>query len=91
MSDSDKDWRPKQSPDLWLKVLDDEAIILDRSNDRVHQLNAVATFMLQCCDGKRSQGDLVAEVVKRYSVDEQTAYRDASELLTSLRHLGIVV
>lgn len=85
------DWRPRKSPDLWLKILDDEAIILDRSTDRVHQLNEVATFMLECCDGTRSQDDIVVAVVKRYSVDKQTATRDASELLTSLRQLGIVV
>jgi len=92
MSDHESvDWRPKKSPDLWLKILDGEATILDRSTDRVHQLNEVATFMLECCNGKRSRGDIVVAVVKRYSVDEQTAARDAGELLTSLRQLGIVV
>jgi len=87
---NDPNWRPKKQPDLWLKVLDGEAIILDRAKDRVHQLNEVATFMFDCCDGTRSERDIVDQVVARYAVDVQTASRDARELLDSLRDLGII-
>ena len=74
-----------------MQVVDNEAILLDRANERVHQLNSVATFILQCCDGQRTEDDIAREVLDRYDVQHETAGTDATALLAQMRTLAILV
>ena len=91
MSVDQTPWRPGLNPDLKMQIVDDEAILLDRANERVHQLNGVATFILQCCDGERTESEIVQEVLSRYDVDTEVAQSDATALLAQLRVLAILV
>ncbi len=84
-------WKPKINPDLKMQIMDDEAILLDKTNERVHQLNEIAAFILHRCDGIRSESDIVATVVKRYDVSEDTARADGLELLERMKVLAILV
>lgn len=84
-------WKPKINPDLKMQIMDDEAILLDKTNERVHQLNEIAAFILHRCDGIRSESDIVATVVERYDVAEETARSDALELLERMKALSILV
>ena len=74
-----------------MQVVDDEAILLDRDNERVHQLNRVATFILECCDGQRTEDDIAREVLDCYDVPAETAGTDATTLLARMRTLAILV
>jgi len=84
-------WRPKINPDLKMQVMDDEAILLDKTNERVHQLNEMAAFILHRCDGIRSEHDIVATVVEHYEVSEGTARSHTLELLDRMKVLSILV
>ena len=85
------DWRPKLNSDLVMQIVEKEAILLDKGNERVHQLNEVGTAILQLCNGIRTVGEIVVTVVERYDVSEDTARTDARELLDRMRHLAILV
>lgn len=87
---SDESWRPRLAAGLKLQVIEGEAIVLDRENERVHQLNGVGTFILQRCDGSRTPAEVAAEVVERYEVSDARAREDVSELLGRMRTLAIV-
>ena len=84
-------WRPAVRPDLRTQTVDGEAILLDRANERVHQLDGVGAFILGCCDGTRTQDDIVAKVVDSYEVAPETAAADASDLLARMKTLGILI
>ena len=84
-------WRPNINPDIKMQILDDEAILLDKTNERVHQLNGTAAFIIQRCDGIRSESDIVATIVGQYEVPEETARTDTFELLKRMRDLSILV
>ena len=84
-------WRPKINLDLRMQIVDDEAIILDKTNERVHQLNQIAAFILHRCDGIRTENDIVATVVEHYEVPEETARADTLELLERMKILSILV
>ena len=90
-SGGELDWKPKINPDLKMQIMDNEAILLDRTNERVHQLNEIAAFILHRCDGLRTEGEIVATVVDRYDVSEETARSDALGLLEKMKTLSIVV
>lgn len=87
----DTDWKPMLNPDIRVQVLDGEAVLLDRANERVHQLDSVGTRMCQLCDGERSVVEIVALLLEHYDVDEQRLQTDVSEFFTRLQALGVLV
>ena len=84
-------WRPQLNPDLKIQVVDGEAIVLDRNNQRVHQLNETATFIIQRCDGTKSIDQLVAALLDHYDVPADVARGNATETLSKMRVLGILL
>lgn len=84
-------WLPRLNDGLRIQRVAGESILLDAASERVHQLNEVGTFILDRCDGTRTVGRIVAEVVEHYDVPDATATRDATELLDTMKTLGIVV
>jgi hypothetical protein len=74
-----------------MEVVEGEAIVLDRANDRVHHLNEVATLVLASCDGERTEGEIVAEVLARYDVEAEAAATDVTALLGRMRALDLLV
>lgn len=88
---NDDNWKPALNSGIRLQVLEGEAVLLDRANERVHQLDSVGTQMLQLCDGQRSVSEIVALLLERYEVDERQLRHDTSTFLKRLRSLNILV
>jgi methyltransferase-like protein len=84
-------WKPRLNPDLKVRIVDGEAIVLDRDNQRVHQLNETATFIIQRCDGTRSIDQLVAALLDHYDVTADVARSNATETLSNMRVLRILI
>jgi Coenzyme PQQ synthesis protein D (PqqD) len=76
---------PEQRPDLSVRVIEHETIILDREANQVHQLNATASLVWQRCDGQHSAGQIADVLLEVFDVDPHTA-RDA--VVTSLRRFA---
>ena len=72
-------------------MIEGEAVVLDRANERIHQLNEVGTFILERCDGTRTEADIVTALLERYDVTEAQAAADTSELLVQMRTLDILL
>jgi len=70
--------------------LDDEYLIYDRPNDRVHVLNGTARDIFLLCDGKNTAAQIVAKLVEKYGVDETTALEDTERTLGELADLGVL-
>ena len=86
----DKPWIPVVEPGIRVTVLDEEAVLFDGRNERVHQLDTVGTRMLEACDGERSVDEIVAWLLDRYDVEESRLRADLLELLARLKTLGVV-
>lgn len=87
---NDDGWKPLLRPGIKVQVLEGEAVLLDRENERVHQLDAVGTHMLQLCDGQRPLLEIVEALLPHYEVDEQRLRQDTLELLKRLQALGVL-
>ncbi|HUF69228.1 MAG TPA: PqqD family protein [Longimicrobiales bacterium] len=84
-------WMPRLNDTLRIQRVAGESILLDTASERVHQLNEVGTFILDRCDGTRTVSRIVADIIEQYDVPDGTATRDATEMLDTLKTLGIVV
>jgi hypothetical protein len=87
---SNADWLPRLRGGLRTQRVDQESILLDTENERVHQLNELGTFILDRCDGTRTVAGIVSDIVVRYEVPEAVATRDTIDLLDRMKALQIV-
>lgn len=81
----------RQRTDLISRKADGEALILDRSAGKVHQLNSTASYIWDHCDGARTVEEVVAGLANDFSVDIETARRDVLKTLEVFEHLGLLV
>jgi hypothetical protein len=75
----------KPRSDLRVRMVDGEAVLLDRSRNRIHQLNETARFIFSKIDGERSYEDVVELVRAEFDVDAEVAERDVRAFLGLLR------
>ncbi len=81
---------PKRRGDLNYRSIDGETLILNRQDDRLHQLNATASFIWDCCDGNSNLADIVDRLAGAYEVDSNTARKDVEEILSNLRRSNLL-
>jgi hypothetical protein len=70
--------------------LGDEFLFYDRDGDRVHVLNGVARQVFLLCDGRRTNTEIVSEIVTRYAVEAERARDDVIRTLSELLELQIL-
>ena len=83
--------RPAQRSGLVIRVVDGEAVVLDRANDQVHRLNATATCVWNQCDGSRSVEEVAAVVAATFAADPERVLTDTRGVVDQLRELGLLV
>jgi Coenzyme PQQ synthesis protein D (PqqD) len=79
------DLYPKRRSNLNWRTIDGETLILNRAEGRLHQLNATASFVWDCCDGNSNIAEIVGRLAGVYEVDARTACKDVEEVLFNLR------
>jgi len=84
------EWQPSLSRSITVQNVDDELILLDKENQRVHQLDSVGTRILQCCDGRRSIRDIVQRLSREFDVGEAELTNDVEVLLNKLIALKVL-
>jgi len=77
--------RPKRRGNLNYRSIDGETLILNRQDGRLHQLNATASFIWDCCDGNSNIAEIVDRLAGVYEVDATTACKDVEDILSNLR------
>lgn len=78
------------SPDLTVRDIGEETIILSEKGDMLHTLNAVAAFLWRQIDGRHSVGDMLAALLREYEVPEPTARADLLRALEELQQKKLV-
>ena len=73
---------PRRRADLSIRVVDDEALVLDRAAGLIHQFNTTACFIWQRCDGQRTAHEIADDLARAFEIDAETA-QDA--VMTSVR------
>lgn len=71
--------------DLIVREVQGETVILDRSTDQLHTLNATASFIWSQLDGRKTVQDVALVVSRMFGVDVGVAERDVSTLIDSFR------
>ena len=82
--------RPKRRSDVNSRLIDGETVVLDRSANRIHQLNQTASFIWDRCDGARSAREIADQLVEAFEVDRQTAETSVKMTLQQFEQLGLL-
>jgi len=85
-----KSFSPQRRPDLEVREVEGELLILDRPRGRIHKFNASAAFIWQCCDGIHSREEIVDRVAARYAAPVDTVKRDVAATIEQFVGLGLL-
>ena len=83
--------RPQHRSDLLCRIIDGEAVILNREAGVLHRLNPTASFIWGCCDGSLRVDDIVARLASAYDVDLMTGQKDVTETLLKFESLSLLM
>ena len=83
--------RPKRRSDLLVRSVEGDVVVLDRRDEKIHQLNATAAFIWECCDGKHSVVDIAKRLAEQFKVDLGVVEGDVAGAVLKLRDLGLLV
>lgn len=81
----------KKLAGVTIREVDRDLLLLDTETQRIHQLNATASFIWRCCDEAASAEEIAGLLAAEYAVDEHIALRDVAETLRQLRELSLLV
>lgn len=81
---------PKRQPDVNVRAVEGEIVILDRQKGLIHQLNRTASYIWDRCDGKSTVAELSNQVAEVFDVDLQTAAKDVAATVWQLRRLNLL-
>lgn len=81
---------PKRRSDLNVRMIDGEAVVLDRNGGRVHQLNQTASFIWNQCNGQVTIEDIAGQLAHAYDVDVEVATKDIRDAIEKFRELNLL-
>lgn len=81
---------PRQAPQLSVKEIDGQTIVLDRTHGKLHELNATAGFVWRHCDGRASVAQIVAATAREFGTDPAIVERDIAALLRQFSELKLI-
>lgn len=79
------------SPDVVVRELDGESVVLDLSSGRYFGLNGVGTRVWQLIGEGNAVDGLIKAVAAEYEADDTTIERDVLALVEELETRGLVV
>jgi methyltransferase-like protein len=83
--------KPKRVNQVAYKTIGLETIILDsKVGKEVHQLNEVAAFVWDLCDGQHEIHEIINSVCNEFDIDLETASADVHQLMTELKNKSLV-
>jgi Coenzyme PQQ synthesis protein D (PqqD) len=80
----------RKSDSLLVREVEHELLLLDTAGDRVHQLNATASFIWSRCEQAQTPEELARWLVEAFDVDAEVALQDTMATLDTLRDLKLV-
>jgi Coenzyme PQQ synthesis protein D (PqqD) len=80
----------RKSNSILVREVDREIVLLDTAGDRVHHLNATASFIWNRCEQAPTPEMLAQWLAESFDVDVAVALRDILATLGTLRELKLV-
>ena len=81
---------PRSRPDVVTRIVDGEAVILDRAHGNIHRLNATATCIWTECDGKKTVAEIANRLAASFQRTPDEVLADVEETIASLERLGLL-
>jgi hypothetical protein len=81
---------PRQRPDVSVRAVGEEVLVLDRAASRIHQLNVTASFIWTRCDGRHTPAEIASALAGAFDVDPATARDAVGGSLGQLAALGLL-
>jgi hypothetical protein len=81
---------PVKTEDTAHRVLAGEAVVVNFHSSFFYNLNPVATFIWERCDGSQDLGQIAKAVVAEFKVSPEEAARDCREFVESLVAQGLL-
>ena len=81
---------PKRRTNLSARLVEGEMVVLDRHAERIHQLNATASFIWDRCDGDRSLEQIAGGIMEAFDVAWETAAQDVARTVREFADLGLL-
>jgi Coenzyme PQQ synthesis protein D (PqqD) len=81
---------PRRRADVLMERIGQEILVLDRSENLVHQLNPTASLIWELCDGTHSLTDIAQQLTDTFAIDFLTALHDVTTLLQQLHTLALL-
>ena len=82
--------KPKRSPEIAWRSVEDEAVLVDPKNGTVYPLNPVAAFCWRRCDGRLSAAEIIDEAFGEFEADERQIEKDLADFIEQLLEKGLV-
>lgn len=76
--------------DLLVRAINGEIVILDKRAGKIHQLNATASLIWQCCDGNNTPDTIAATVAEHFDCPVHAVVDDVRGALGQLEVLGLI-
>jgi coenzyme PQQ synthesis protein D (PqqD) len=76
--------------DLLVRTIEGEVVILDKRARKIHQLNATASLIWQCCDGNHTADTIASTIAERFDCQVHTIVDDVRSALRQLEVLGLI-
>lgn len=82
--------KPVCRTDVQMREIGGEWVVLDRSNELIHQLNQSAGFVWKCCDGSTDAQEIAARMAEEYGISTDLALQDVLAVLKKFTELGLL-
>jgi len=70
--------------------MDGESVLLNMATEQYHGLNEVGTLVFDMLGDTSDPEEILAAILHRYEVEEETARHDLAELLDEMASAGLV-
>jgi hypothetical protein len=83
--------RRRRVDGLIVREADDEILVLDETEGRIHQLNQTAAFIWRRCEDLSSPEEIARALSEAFDVREDEALRDVAQTLSKLTSLNLLI
>jgi len=80
----------KPRDDLGIEKVEQDFVILDKRNQKVHQLNSTASAIWAILQEGGDADAIVQEIVGSFGISPDVARRDVNRVLDEFRMLGLI-
>jgi hypothetical protein len=89
-SQDPRNFRYRRRPEVLVRELDGEAVLLDLASGRYFGLNGTGRRLFELLDGERTVADLEDELATEFDAPRQTLASDVRSILETLLAEGLV-